>query len=314
MINYIRFIYIILRIKPDILHINPSLDKKSIYRDNLYVILAKLFHRSIKIVMHIRGWNTSIEDEFILNNIFNLILKNILHKSNRIIVLSSKFREAIVRNFNVSASYIFVIPTAANLSEFFKEGNTKKDDSEIRLLYLSRLIKDKGIYEIANSINPIIEHNPDKNISFTFAGDGDERAGLKNYIDRLGVDNYAKFLGYVRGDKKIKTLISSHIFLFPSYHSEGCPVAVLEAMAAGLPIISTNVGALGDIIKDGINGIVIKDQSSEAIVRAVDLLIKDENLRNKMACNNRQKVKNEFDAKIIFNKIEGIYHKLLFNN
>ena len=102
----------------------------------------------------------------------------------------------------------------------------------------------------------------------------------------------------------------SDIFLFPSYH-EGCPNAVLEAMAAGLPVVSTRAGCLNDIIENYINGIFIKERSVEEIVDAVNILINNRMLREKIGCNNREKARREFDVRVIFKRIEQIYSHLL---
>jgi len=311
--DYLIFIYKLLVYRPNIVHINPSLDRKSIYRDLIYVIISRFFNNKIKIVTHMRGWYESIAERFQKKKILNFALNYIFLNSDAIIVLAKKFKMSLL-NFSIDSDKIFVIPTAANVNDFNKNFSNAYIGNTIRILFLSRLSKDKGLREIGDSINDIVERNKDKKIKFIFAGDGRDKKYIENYIIKLGVEEHVKFMGYVRGNAKINLFLQSDIFLFPSYCAEGCPNAVIEAMAAGLPIVSTNVGALEEIIENRVNGILVEKYSVEQIVDAINLLIKNSELRKRIGENNRKKAIEEFSIHLIFQKIEGIYDELLVNN
>jgi len=121
----------------------------------------------------------------------------------------------------------------------------------------------------------------------------------------LSNGQYFKFHGYVRGKEKIKLLKSADVFVFPSY-GEGCPVSVLEALAVGLPIIYTEVGALPDILKNNINGIKVEKHSSKEIAESIISMLNDETLRVKISKENR-KYSTNFDLALIHKKLETIY-------
>lgn len=310
-INYIRFSYKVFHHKPDIIHLNFSLDKKSVYREYVHMVLALAFNPGIKVLSHIHGWKDEIADNFRAKSLFNSIFRYMIHHSNEVIVLATGFKKKIVENFTVDPDRISVLPTLVDTKEIKTRINHAKPRGCITILFLSRIFKEKGIFEIVKSVEPIIKKNPGHSIKFVFAGEGVDRKNLENYASQLNVSKYIEFTGYIRGHEKIEVLLNSNIFIFPSYHDEGCPLAVLEAMGAGLPIVCTNIGALEDIIKDDINGLLVPRGSVEGIVEAVSRLIRDEELRKKMGENNREKAEKEFDVKLIFEKIEAIYNKLL---
>ena len=85
---------------------------------------------------------------------------------------------------------------------------------------------------------------------------------------------------------------------------------LLEAMAAGLPVISTPVGAIPELIKPGTNGFLVPPGDYEALAEKILMLVKDEPLRKMIGKNNRAKVMQEYDFKIIANKLEVVYDKL----
>ncbi|MBD3342220.1 MAG: glycosyltransferase [Candidatus Lokiarchaeota archaeon] len=309
-LNYIKFSYRIIKFKPSIIHINPSLGKRAIYRDFVFIILAKLISPKIKILLHIRGWDSTISQKLINRSLISWTIKYMANMSDAIIVLAKKFKFALQKIIEDSEK-IYVIPTTANVLDFGQNNSINKNNKKINILFLSRLEEKKGIYYIARCVNPVIRKFPDLDIKFIFAGDGNELKKLVDYTRELKIEKHTSFTGYIRGEKKINLFLESDIFVFPTFHGEGCPNAVLEAMAAGLPIITTNVGALEDIIIDGENGIQIEKKSEIQIIHAISLLIENEKLRKKMSYNNRDKAMKEFDVPIIFKKIESIYDRLL---
>jgi glycosyltransferase involved in cell wall biosynthesis len=138
-------------------------------------------------------------------------------------------------------------------------------------------------------------------------GDGGtgELNRLRNLAERLNITEQCQFLGPVYGEEKKQIFMNSDIFLLPSY-AEGQPVTILEAMAAGLPIIASNVGAIPDVVQDGKNGLIIEPGDIPALTRAIDQLVGDASLRHQMGRLSRQQA-YQFDVKPYVEQLLNLY-------
>ncbi|MDA3820130.1 MAG: glycosyltransferase family 4 protein, partial [Candidatus Delongbacteria bacterium] len=224
---------------------------------------------------------------------------------DHIIVLAETFKQQI-SELNIHSTKISVVTTGIDKNEF--KSLTKKNESEstLNILFLSRIEKAKGITEFIESLPKVVEQFP--NIRYHIAGSGDYLDSIKIHPVALSYSEHIIFHGYIRGKKKLNLFKNSDLFVFPSY-SEGCPVSVLEALAAGLPIIFTEVGALPDILKNNINGIKVAKQSSKEIAEAIISLMDNETLRKNISIENL-KYSSNFDLTIIHKKLETIYTTL----
>jgi glycosyltransferase involved in cell wall biosynthesis len=146
-------------------------------------------------------------------------------------------------------------------------------------------------------------------VRFILCGDGDID-NCKLICESEGISDKVIFCGWVRGQKKIDEIKNADVFILPSYR-EGLPVSILEAMSAGLPIVSTNVGGIPNIIKDGINGFLFKPGDLEAITDRIIKLSRDEVLRLKMGEKNVVKANKMFDVDIVIKQLCQIYKELL---
>jgi glycosyltransferase involved in cell wall biosynthesis len=142
------------------------------------------------------------------------------------------------------------------------------------------------------------------------AGDGPEKAGLLRYAQEHGLENVLEIPGHVLGESKWALYDENEIFLFPS-SSEGCPLVVLEAMGAGLAIVSRPVGAIPDIVKDHENGFVINSLKSEDFFRMVKTLMDDPVLLLKMRQANKKVAEERFEAKIVTRKMEAVFLSIM---
>ncbi|GAI08660.1 unnamed protein product, partial [marine sediment metagenome] len=124
------------------------------------------------------------------------------------------------------------------------------------------------------------------------------------------ISRYIEFLGYLRGEEKIQVFITSDIFILPTYHPEGFPYAILEAMSAGLPIISTPIGAIPEIIEDGANGFLIPPKIPYILAEKILTLIEDKSLREKMGAENMKKAQEKYDVKVVCKIFEKIYKEI----
>lgn len=189
-------------------------------------------------------------------------------------------------------------------TELRRKLNLKNDD--IVMIAMGDLIKRKN-YEVA--IRAIAETKR-SNIHFLICGTGPMLDTLKSLSEELGVSDHIHFLGY-RSD--IKELLSiSDIFLFTTYQ-EGLPRSMMEAMAAGLPCIASKIRGNIDLIEDGKGGFLYHPDDVEGFTQAINILINDKDLRNKMSHYNLKRIK-KFDIYNVKNEMKDIYFKELFSN
>jgi glycosyltransferase involved in cell wall biosynthesis len=142
----------------------------------------------------------------------------------------------------------------------------------------------------------------------SLAGDGPERPALENLARRLGVADRVKFLGDVEDVPRL--LSTAHFFAHPS-RSEGLSNAVLEAMAAGLPVVACPVGATGEIIEDGKNGILVPAGAPQDLAAAMRRLLSDAALRGRLGKAGWETVRQLCDENVVLDRYEGVLRGLL---
>lgn len=151
-----------------------------------------------------------------------------------------------------------------------------RDDSRVtRITYLGTLIRSKGFPELLAVAGRL--RDAGTRARFVFAGawnsDGERREALEA-VERLALEDVVEFVGVVSGDAKRTILEQADIFVLPTrYPPEGQPFAILEAMAAGLPIVSTPRGAIADMVEDGVNGILLPEGDDAALTAALRRLV-----------------------------------------
>ena len=121
-----------------------------------------------------------------------------------------------------------------------------------------------------------------------------------------GLGNAVTFAGWVRGEEKLALLQEAALLALPSY-AEGVPIAVLEAMAAGLPVVTTPVGGIPDLIADGRNGLLVQPGDVPALASAINRLLDDPALRGAMGDLNRQQVVAEYDVPRYVDRLLALY-------
>jgi glycosyltransferase involved in cell wall biosynthesis len=124
------------------------------------------------------------------------------------------------------------------------------------------------------------------------------------------IAKYIKHVKVISGQEKYDYYMSSDIFVLPSY-AENMPNVLLEAMAAGLPVVVSNVGANPEIVEDGVNGFIIKPGDINAIADRIVKLAEDSNLRKSMGQINLKLAKEKYDMSIVAEKIDKLYQGLL---
>src|SRR5690606_24027967 len=125
------------------------------------------------------------------------------------------------------------------------------------------------------------------------AGAGDDEAEIRAHVERTGAD-FVRFLGHVTGDAKWRTLEAADLFLFPTCYPEGLSNAVLEAMLHGLPIVTRPEGALGEVLADGVHGVVSTSTDPDYFADRLVALLGDRAAYRRIAARNRSDAAQRF--------------------
>ena len=181
------------------------------------------------------------------------------------------------------------------------------DPDKVKLLYLGIIGQRKGIYDLLRVIGDDATHYR-KHIQLRIGGNCEEEK-IKETIEGFGIQDFVKFEGFVKGDKKTEDLNWADIFVLPSYN-EGLPVAILEAMSYGMPIISTNVGGIPEVVKDDVNGKLIVPGDLEAIKKSIDYYVENISAICTHGAASRELVK-PFLPENVFVHLNNLYKELL---
>lgn len=304
--KYFSFSYKVIVTHYNIIHLNPSLAKRSFYRDALFIIISRLLQK--KTLVFFRGWREDFEDKIKNDRLKFYLFKISYAKVNKYIVLSELFKKKLIQ-LGVPSSTPFFIETTVADSRFLEDFNCKrkiiKYQKEVVFLFLSRILKEKGIYLAIDAYKKFIEKHPERKSRFIIAGDGPELQNAKVYVDQLKVPQIL-FAGHVDGDLKKKVLLDSHVLLFPSY-SEGMPNAILEGMLYGMPIISRVTGGISDIVKQNVNGFISESLDPLIFTNFITILATDIKLFETISINNHQKALQQFTKEKVLKRLLDIY-------
>jgi glycosyltransferase involved in cell wall biosynthesis len=182
------------------------------------------------------------------------------------------------------------------------------DINEIKILYVGRLGYRKGILDLIKSAKFVTEKY--KNIKFIIIGKGQIENELKNIVNKMDLDQYFNFLGFVDKEKLIDYYHKSAIFILPSYY-EGLPTTLIEAMACGMPSIATRVDGVPELIQNGENGVFIPKKSPQHIAKAIIKLLDEDYLREKIGRNASITIQEKFSWEVISENILNIYENTL---
>lgn len=183
-----------------------------------------------------------------------------------------------------------------------------------RILFVGRFTEKKGADIAIKSFADARKKH--KNIELTMIGDGPEMSSLKNLITNMDLNNYVHLIGNQSHDRVIAEMLRSHIFLLPSMTArngdkEGIPNALMEALATGMPVISTYHAGIPELITHGKSGYLVEEKNLTALSEALKYLIEHQELWALFGKNGRKQVEDEFNIYKQTDKLEEIYNKLI---
>jgi glycosyltransferase involved in cell wall biosynthesis len=272
----------------------------SFYRKFAVFILGKyLFGK--KIIYHIHGGGFKVFYNSGKSFSKRLIRKMIAH-ADIVITLSESWRDYYMQNFD--AGRLIIIP---NIIDYPAITDKAVKHETVNFLYLGLISDAKGIFDLIEVIAAKQAEYRSK-IRLTVGGNG-EVERLKRLIEKYNINDIVAFLGWVSGREKEVALNDSDIYILPSYN-EGMPVSVLESMSYGKAIISTKVGGIPEIVRNGVNGLLIDPGKLKQLEDAMDLFIESPELIRKYGDASELIVQKHLPHSVI-NELLEIYQSLL---
>ena len=300
--------------KPCLVYITIAQTKWGYLRDGIFIVVSRLFKK--KCIVHLHGGYFRL----LYNNswkLFQCWVKFTLRQVDVAIVLTESLRSIfaglvddnrIKVVINCIDDYLF--PTSTEIEE--KVDRIKKRSGKLlKVLFLSNLLKSKGYMDVLKAA--ILLKQKGISAQFLFAGNwpnAKEQSEAINFIKKNNLDN-VEFLGFVKEKEKKQLLLDSDIFILPTYYYEGLPISILEAMATGLPIITTRHGGIPGIIEEGINGFFVPPGNPEMIAETIEKLYFHPYLQAKIAEENIKKALNNFKKEHYEKSLLEIFNKVL---
>lgn len=289
----------------DIIHINPSFDKKSFYRDGFYILISRIVRKKILVYWH--GWNTEFQDTLQDGGFAYLFFKLTYNRVDSHIVLGSVFKNRLI-DLKVSEEDIFIESNAADDS--FLERNQikiKEDKDTIELLFIARIEEKKGIMIVLDTMKFL---NQRGNYHLKIAGDGPLLSLAKNKVVNEVITNVS-FLGQINGNDKHNAFISSDILFFPTYYPEGMPISIIEGMLYGLVIVSRPVGGIPDWVKVPANGLLTDSLDSREYADLIEALCARKEEIHQIEITNKEYAQFYFTPSALTNRLFTYYSNII---
>lgn len=298
MYGMLRVICLLLAGKVDLAHIHVS-SRASFWR-KLIVSLPLVVTRK-PIVLHLHGSEFDIFHDEECSSLSRRLVRWFFEHSDRVIVLSESWLDWVRSRFpNARVMLIYNPVSLPAVADF-------ETRAPATLLFLGRIGQRKGAYDLIPAVAKLLPEFP--GLRLIMGGDG-ELEKARRVAESLGIAAHLELAGWVTGPAKQELLTQASVYVLPSYH-EGLPMSVLEAMAAGLPVVSTRVGGIPEAVREGENGFLIVPGDVEALGDRLRSLLSDADLRRRMGESARERIRMHFSTEVIVPRIEALYAELL---
>lgn len=277
----------------------------------LFMQIKKEHQLKAKLITCFRGYDLTRE----INEKGRDIYKDLFREGDLFFPVCEYFK-ALLIDLGCNPKKIIVHHSGIDLSRFIFQSQFKEKNQEIfQIVSVNRLVEKKGTKYAIEAIDVLKHAYPQ--IRYTVVGDGELRNKIEKQIKYLGLEGIVKLFGWATQDEVIKILKTANLFILPSVTSrtdgneEGIPNALKEAMAMGVPVISTNNAGIPELITHGVSGLLVESRDSQGLAKQIKFIIDNSRARRKMILNARLKVEAEFDVNKINDRVVEIFRDLL---
>lgn len=241
-----------------------------------------------------------------LNSRWSWVYQYHFGKADRLITLSKYWKNE-CGNFIGNNKKVLVIYNPCPTIECDKTSESLIVEKKKHILYAGTVTPRKGYADLIKAFSKIAKKH--KDWSIVFAGNGELQKG-QDLAVQYGISEQTLFLGWCSGENKDRAFRGASIFCLPSY-AEGFPMAVLDAWAYGLPVITTPVGGIPDIADDGNNMLLFQPGDIDKLAECLNIMISDSELRNRMSKESVRLATTMFNLNTINHQIGELYKEIL---
>ncbi len=205
-----------------------------------------------------------------------------------------------------------VLHDAIDCTQFSFSSHPCTND-DINLITIARLVEKKGIADALRALQKVVKRFPKTKL--TIVGDGLLKSKLQALTKQLALTNNVQFTGWLPPNKIPQLLAQSHIFVLPcrtakNHDQDGTPNSIIEAMACGLPIVSTSVSGIPEVVQDGRNGFLVPARAPSLLAQKIEYLIEHPEIREDFGREGRTRVETIFNINHNIKILEDIFYEL----
>ena len=309
--DFLRLLRALVRLRPDVVlvHAAPSF---SLLRDWVFMVIARI--AGAKVICHYHG---TLHTRFPSGETRSgrAIGRMLMSAAHRVIVLGPSYQKEMAKAWkrddlvwapNMADVELFRSVAAGIRVPWLASGDRA-------VLFVGRLSAPKGLYDLFDAIPLVIERHPEAKFVLVGVAESDAMEPvIRAEADRRGITARIAFLGTIEGRDKAVAFATSQMIVVPSW-TEAFPLVIPEAMAAGLPVIATAVGAIPDFVKDEEDGFLIAPGDSPALAERICRLLDDEGLRRRIGERVRERAPREFAIEVGCGKVVEVAKGMLAN-
>jgi glycosyltransferase involved in cell wall biosynthesis len=274
-------------------------------KDTFYIVVGKLLGSRIVLHVHAAEFNELYRNQ---PSVIRFYTRKVMAKADVVIAVSEEWRKFLTEILPINR--IMVLRNCLD-GQAIRGNPDQRCGQPVKALFLGTVGKRKGALDLMEAIQRA--RNQGCNLKVWIAG-GEEQAGdfvkAQAKLQELQIEDSCELVGIVRGERKAELLEKASLFILPSY-SEGLPMAILEAMSASLPIISTPVGGIPEVVRDGHNGYLVPPGDIPALAEKIILLVNNPALRDAFGQRSRAIIDQELDAKPYVQRLAKLYEAIL---
>jgi glycosyltransferase involved in cell wall biosynthesis len=303
--QYVRFLRTLWHFQPQIVHLHTS-QGLGWLKDTFYIWASKLSRCRLILHVHAAEYDALYGQQ---NRFIKAYTRYMMLSAEVVIAVSEEWRKALAEI--VPIERIFVFKPCLAVDSYAPQTAVRNTNGTTKALFLGTIGPRKGAFDLLEAMSHLKSENIALHLSI--AG-GEERKGdltqARSRLNDLQLAQSCQLVGTVQGEKKTSLLNEAIVFVLPSYN-EGLPFAIIEAMAAGMAIVSTPVGGIPEVIKDGYNGFLVPPGDVPALAEKLSLLAANRDLCQLMGQRNRQIAEQELDVKPYASRLSALYESLL---